>query len=106
MPISGLSQRLVQAQRDHHRAEAASIFYRLLTDTTRRTYTTSYNTFKDVPAKAWYNTAVSTMAKLGIVNGGSDGYFRPNDPITRAEIAAMIARCDGNSYGNAYTNFS
>lgn len=88
------------------RAEASSIFYRLLTDSTRRTYSTSYNTFKDVPAKAWYNTAVSTMAKLGIVNGGSDGCFRPNDPITRAEIAAMIARCDGNSYGSAYTNFS
>lgn len=88
------------------RAEAASIFYRLLTDSTRKTYSTTYNTFKDVPAKAWYNTAVSTMAKLGIVNGGSDGYFRPSDPITRAEIAAMIARCDGNSYGNAYTNFS
>ena len=88
------------------RAEAASIFYRLLTDTTRRTYSTSYNTFKDVPAKAWYNTAVSTMAKLGIVNGGADGCFRPNDPITRAEIAAMIARCDGNSYANAYANFS
>lgn len=88
------------------RAEVASIFYRLLTDSTRKTYSTTYNTFKDVPAKAWYNTAVSTMAKLGIVNGGSDGYFRPSDPITRAEIAAMIARCDGNSYGNAYTNFS
>lgn len=88
------------------RAEAASIFYRLLTDSTRKTYSTTYNTFKDVPAKAWYNTAVSTMAKLGIVNGGSDGCFRPSDPITRAEIAAMIARCDGNSYGNAYTNFS
>ena len=88
------------------RAEAASIFYRLLTDSTRKTYSTTYNTFKDVPAKAWYNTAVSTMAKLGIVNGGSDGYFRPSDPITRAEIAAMIARCDGNSYGNTYTNFS
>lgn len=88
------------------RAEASSIFYRLLTDSTRKTYSTTYNTFKDVPAKAWYNTAVSTMAKLGIVNGGSDGYFRPSDPITRAEIAAMIARCDGNSYGNAYTNFS
>ena len=88
------------------RAEAASVFYRLLTDSTRKTYSTTYNTFKDVPAKAWYNTAVSTMAKLGIVNGGSDGYFRPSDPITRAEIAAMIARCDGNSYGSAYTNFS
>ena len=88
------------------RAEAATIFYRLLTDSTRKAYSTSYNTFKDVPATAWYNTAVSTMAKLGIVNGGSDGYFRPNDPITRAEIAAMIARCDGAYYTGTSTVFS
>lgn len=88
------------------RAEAATIFYRLLTDSTRKAYATSYNTFKDVPATAWYNTAVSTMAKLGIVNGGSDGYFRPNDPITRAEIAAMIARCDGAYYTGSSTVFS
>lgn len=88
------------------RAETAAIFYRLLTDTTRKTYTTTYNSFKDVPAKAWYNTAVSTMAKLGIVTGDANGYFRPSDPITRAEIAAMIARCDGSYYGSSYTNFS
>lgn len=88
------------------RAEAATIFYRLLTDSTRKAYSTSYNTFKDVPATAWYNTAVSTMAKLGIVNGGADGYFRPNDPITRAEIAAMIARCDGAYYTGTSTVFS
>ena len=88
------------------RAEAATIFYRLLTDSTRKAYATSYNTFKDVPATAWYNTAVSTMAKLGIVNGGADGYFRPNDPITRAEIAAMIARCDGAYYTGTSTVFS
>ena len=88
------------------RAETAAIFYRLLTDTTRKAYTTTYNSFKDVPAKAWYNTAVSTMAKLGIVTGDANGYFRPSDPITRAEIAAMIARCDGSYYGSSYTNFS
>ena len=88
------------------RAEAATIFYRLLTDATRKAYATSYNSFKDVPATAWYNTAVSTMAKLGIVNGGADGYFRPNDPITRAEIAAMIARCDGAYYTGTSTVFS
>ena len=88
------------------RAEAATIFYRLLTDSTRKAYTTTYNSFKDVPATAWYNTAVSTMAKLGIVNGGADGYFRPNDPITRAEIAAMIARCDGAYYTGTSTVFS
>ena len=88
------------------RAEAATIFYRLLTDSTRKAYATTYNAFKDVPATAWYNTAVSTMAKLGIVNGGADGYFRPNDPITRAEIAAMIARCDGAYYTGSSTVFS
>ena len=88
------------------RAEAATIFYRLLTDSTRKAYATTYNAFKDVPATAWYNTAVSTMAKLGIVNGGADGYFRPNDPITRAEIAAMIARCDGAYYTGTSTVFS
>lgn len=88
------------------RAEAATIFYRLLTDATRKAYATTYNSFKDVPATAWYNTAVSTMAKLGIVNGGADGYFRPNDPITRAEIAAMIARCDGAYYTGSSTVFS
>ena len=88
------------------RAEAATIFYRLLTDSTRKAYATTYNSFKDVSATAWYNTAVSTMAKLGIVNGGADGYFRPNDPITRAEIAAMIARCDGAYYTGTSTVFS
>lgn len=87
------------------RAEVSVIFYRLLTDSARKTYSTSYNTFKDVPATAWYATAVSTMAKLGIVNG-SGGYFRPNDYITRAEIAAMIARCDGGYYTGSYTGFS
>ena len=88
------------------RAEVSTIFYRLLTDSTRKAYTTSYNTFKDVPASAWYNTAVSTMAKLGIITGGSDGYFRPNDPITRAEMAAMIARCDGGYYSSTYSGFT
>ena len=85
------------------RAEVATIFYRLLTDTVRKSYGTSYNTFKDVPANAWYNTAVSTMANLGIITGDANGYFRPSDPITRAELAAMIARCDGGYYtGSGY----
>ena len=46
------------------------------------------------------------MAKLGIVDGDANGYFRPSDPITRAEIAAMIARCDGAYYTGTSTVFS
>ena len=37
------------------------------------------------------------MAKLGIINGDANGKFRPADPITRAELAAMVARCDGRT---------
>ena len=37
---------------------------------------------------------VELAARLGIVNG-ADGLFRPNDPVTRAEAAAMMQRCMG-----------
>ncbi|WP_234405013.1 S-layer homology domain-containing protein [Paenibacillus bouchesdurhonensis] len=40
----------------------------------------------------WAQTAVAQSAASGIVTGYSDGTFRPNASITRAEMAAMIAR--------------
>ena len=50
--------------------------------------------FSDVPADAWYAEAVNTLASLGMVSGDPDGAFRPNDPITRAEFAAIAVRFD------------
>ena len=47
---------------------------------------------------AWYNTAVSTMANMGIVGGYPDGSFGPDNSITRAEFAAIAARFE--QYGN------
>ncbi|MEF2247439.1 S-layer homology domain-containing protein [Paenibacillus sp. IITD108] len=41
---------------------------------------------------AWSVSAVSTASRLGIVVGYEDGSFRPSNAITRAEMAAMIAR--------------
>ncbi|MDR3767213.1 MAG: CapA family protein, partial [Butyricicoccus sp.] len=37
---------------------------------------------------------IEIAAQLGIVSG-SDGLFRPADPVTRAEAAAMMERCMG-----------
>ena len=38
--------------------------------------------------------AVNTMVSLGVINGKDDGsYFDPNGIVTRAEMAALIARC-------------
>ena len=76
------------------RAEVATIFFRLLRDEVRSANFTTYNAYTDVSADKWYNNPVSTMSRLGIIKGYPDGTFRPNDPITRAEFAAIAARFD------------
>ena len=53
----------------------------------------------------WYNTAISTMAKLGIVKGRSPASFDPDASITRAEFAAICARFD-TSTRNGGSNVS
>ena len=73
------------------RAEATTIFFRLLTEESRSQFWATENHYSDVSAGRWYNNAVSTMTRAGIVNGYPDGTFRPNAPITRAEMAKIIA---------------
>ena len=79
------------------RAETATIFFRLLTEKTRKDNLTKYHSFRDVPQGAWYNAAVATMAKLKIITGYPDGTFQPGAPVTRAEFAAIAARFDEKS---------
>ena len=67
------------------RAEVAQMFYALLLNKD----VTITKTFSDVPADAWYATAVNTLASLGMVSGDPEGTFRPNDPITRAEFCVI-----------------
>lgn len=76
------------------RAEVATIFFRLLNEDIREENLTSTNTFSDVNDGMWCNTAISTMAKLGVVKGRTAERFDPNAPITRAEFAAICARFD------------
>ena len=73
------------------RAEATTIFFRLLTEESRTQLWATANSYSDVSAGQWYNNAVSTMTSAGIVNGYPDGTFHPNAPITRAEMAKIIA---------------
>lgn len=48
--------------------------------------------FSDVEAGAWYAPAVAWATQQGIVGGYPDGRFGPEDPITREEMAAVLAR--------------
>ena len=83
------------------RAEVAQMFYALLNNKN----VTITKTFPDVPADAWYATAVNTLASLGMVSGDANGNYRPNDPITRAEFC-VIALAFAYEPDNAVCYFS
>lgn len=89
------------------RAEVATIFFRLLTDNARQRNWSSENNFSDVSADKWYNNAVSTLCHMGVLGGYSDGTFRPNAPITRAEfakIAVSFSQANGSAVYSYFTD--
>lgn len=48
--------------------------------------------FTDVKSGDWYAGAIGTAVKAKLVDGFSDNSFKPNDTITREQMAVMIAR--------------
>ncbi|MFC5467394.1 InlB B-repeat-containing protein [Cohnella suwonensis] len=70
------------------REEMAAILSRVLS----KSETVAPMTFKDVDAKRWSNAAVEKVTKMGLMVGYKDGSFRPKQSITRAEMAAIVAR--------------
>ena len=95
----GYPDGLIQPNWNITRAEVATIFFRLLREEVREEYLTSTNSFSDVVEGQWFNTAISTVAKMGIVTGYPDGTFKPNANITRAEFATIAARFDQQTRG-------
>ena len=73
------------------RAEVTTMFARLLTEQmeANKSYPAS---FSDVTSAHWAANYIGYMEQFGIVRGYSNGTFRPNAPITRAEFAAICCR--------------
>lgn len=86
--IQGYPDGTFKPQGNLNRAEAATIFYRLLLDKTA----TKNVQFSDVPAGKWYETAVKTLASKGVITGYPDGTFKPTKSVSRAEFCAMASR--------------
>ena len=53
-------------------------------------------TFTDVAPGDWYADAIAWAAEKGVAEGYEDGSFRPNDAITREQLAAMLWRYAGS----------
>lgn len=103
--IIGYPDGSVRPEDDITRAEIATIFFRMLTDESRAEVWSQKNDFSDVTEDDWFNNAVSTLANAGVLMGYSDGTFRPNAPITRAELVKIATAFYGTSAGKD-THFS
>jgi len=64
---------------------------------------TSFTEFPDVNPNNWFYYYVAWAFEADLIRGLPDGTFRPNQPITRQEIAAMMSRLDGVEYRQAGT---
>lgn len=105
--IIGYEDGTVRPAANITRAEVATIFFRLLTDETRESYWSQSSGFTDVASEAWYNNAVSTLTRAGILDGYEDGSFRPNASITRAEftkIAVSFFKHVGGASSNPFND--
>ena len=90
--VIGYTDGTIRPSNNISRAEVATIFFRLLTDEARTQYDKTTSSFSDIKDGAWCCRAVSTLTNMGIIKGYTDGTFRPNADITRAELATIIAR--------------
>lgn len=93
-------------ERDMTRAEVTTMFARLLTEQIEADKTYS-NTFSDVPKGCWAANYIGYMQQFGIITGYSDGSFRPDAPVTRAEFAAIASRFEKLTEGSkSFTDVS
>jgi hypothetical protein len=91
--ITGYSDGTLKPQLEITRAEAATIFWRLLQDEGKAAAVE--NAFSDVPQTGedgWYVQQVNYLTKIGVLTGYPDGMFRPSAKITRAELSAIVSR--------------
>lgn len=112
--INGTSSSAFEPDIPITRAEAAAIVLRVLQKTqdsidayalskaqdggyamTANIMPTDRKTCPDVDENAWYYDEVTRLLATGIMTGDIEGTFRPDDYITRAEVAVIAVRLSG-----------
>ena len=83
--VSGVTEMTFEPDRSITRAEFAALLTRAL----KLSASSGDTVFADVPSDAWYASEVAAASAVGLV-AGYDGMFRPDDRITREEMAVMI----------------
>jgi predicted outer membrane repeat protein len=91
--VSGYPDGTIRPNSGVTRAEAATMFYRLISAGFELTLPGGGKAeFSDVAPEQWYYGFITPLAEMTLLSGYPDGSFRPDQPITRAEFAAIAAR--------------
>ncbi|WFD10158.1 S-layer homology domain-containing protein [Tepidibacter hydrothermalis] len=101
--MNGISNMYFAPNDNLTRAQAAVILTRLLE--IDDVYITS-DSFDDVSKDYWAYNEIELAKKYGLINGKEDNKFYPNDPITRAEISAMLSRLIEDDYSDDNIKFN
>lgn len=102
--IKGYTDGTVKPNQAITRAEFVGILSRIF-----EVEGTSTVSFKDVTDSSWAKSAIEQFASAGIINGYSNGEFRPNQTITREEMVIVLSRVlnlDNAAAANANGSFS
>jgi len=97
--IAGVSENNFAPNANITRAEFAALVIRSLGLSIK-----GGTSFYDVSPDSWYYEEVATATNAGLIVGYEDGTFRPNDQITRAELASLVVRA--MAYTGANTNLT
>ena len=86
--IQGVTSDRFAPDRPAQRAEVVTLFYRMAGEPA----VTGASGFVDVPADAWYASAVRWAEEKGIAQGVGASYFAPTQAVTRQEMAVFLYR--------------
>jgi hypothetical protein len=98
--VKGYSDGSFHANAEVTRAEFATMLVKAL-----GLETTTSSNFKDTNGH-WAANAIATLRLMGIINGYSDGSFKPNQSISKAEIAALLSKLIIKTSPTTATNFN
>ncbi|OCT13367.1 hypothetical protein A8709_03700 [Paenibacillus pectinilyticus] len=93
--IQGYENGLFHPENRITRAEMATILSRIVT----KQASDNSSEYIDVKADQWSYNAITQVSRMGIMQGYVDGSFKPDQPITRTEMAALAIRLAVNPTG-------
>ena len=100
--MAGISKDKFAPNQKITRAEAASVLKRIIDD---KASANDKSSFRDLKEGQWFYDNIVFIEKEGLISGYEDGTFKPNNPMTRAQFASMMANYLKLNEGNNPIDF-